>query len=379
MMQKVKVVLGALFGDEGKGNTVQWLCQNSLNKGEKPIVVRFSGGPQCGHRVINNNLEHVCSLVGSGVLLGVPTFLGRNVYVDPISLKNEMEILMEKGITPEVYIDYKCRVITPYDIIQDCDDSKVKEHGTCGCGIHATFMRNIKYSSDTFNITFALGFPESYLKKVKGNWDVDIDNSKFIEACSWLCDRIKVVAEDHLLGYDTLIFEGSQGLLLDMDNGFMPYCTPSRVGLNGIPVNYLDNAEVYLVLRSYLTRHGNGYEPLHEDCIRSNYKNLEEPTNLDNGPQGKFKIGVLDLTLLRDAFVRHCLDNYARMYNVKYNLVITHMDCTNGTIPVIRGIWHNPYVITPNDFDFNIIRIHDIYLGYGPNSLFKKVDEDYLN
>ena len=378
-MQKVKVVLGALFGDEGKGNTVQWLCQKALTNGEKPIVVRFSGGPQCGHRVIYNNLEHVCSLVGSGVLLGVPTFLGRNVYIDPISLKNEMEVLMSKGITPEIYIDYKCRVITPYDILQDCGDSQVKEHGTCGCGIHATFMRNLKYPSDTFNITFALGFPESYLRKIGVNYLKDVDTSEFINACQWLCDHIKVMSEDWLLRYDTLIFEGSQGLLLDMDNGLMPHCTPSRVGLNGIPVNYLDDAEVYLVLRSYLTRHGNGYEPLHEDCIRSNYKNLEEPTNLDNGPQGKFKIGTLDLTLLRDAFVRHCLDNYARMYNVEYNLVITHMDCTNGTIPVVRGVWRNPYVIAPNDFNFDIIRIHDIYLGYGPNSLFKKVEEDYLN
>lgn len=378
-MQKVKVVLGALFGDEGKGNTVQWLCQKALANGEKPIVVRFSGGPQSGHRVIHNGVEHVCSLVGAGTLLGVPTFLGRNVYIDPISLKNEMEVLMSKGITPEIYIDYKCRVITPYDILQDCGDSQVKEHGTCGCGIHATFMRNLKYASETFNITFALGFPESYLRKIGVNYLKDVDPSEFINACQWLCDHIKVMSEDWLLRYDTLIFEGSQGLLLDMDNGFMPHCTPSRVGLNGIPVNYLDDAEVYLVLRSYLTRHGNGYEPLHEDCIRSNYKNLEEHTNLDNGPQGKFKIGVLDLTLLRDAFVRHCLDNYARMYNVKYNLVITHMDCTNGTIPVIRGIWHTPYVITPNDFNFDIIRIHDIYLGYGPNSLFKKVEEDYLN
>ena len=66
-MNKNQIVLGSLFGDEGKGATVQFLCQEKIEEGCIPLVVRFSGGPQAGHRVIHNGIEHVCSLVGSGV------------------------------------------------------------------------------------------------------------------------------------------------------------------------------------------------------------------------------------------------------------------------------------------------------------------------
>lgn len=74
--------------------------------------------------------------------------------------------------------------------------------------------------------------------------------------------------------YDVLIFEGSQGLLLDMDCGFYPHVTPSRVGLNGVPKKYLKDAEVYLVTRSYLTRHGNGYEPKYK--LEANLEKFKE-------------------------------------------------------------------------------------------------------
>lgn len=372
MIQKVKVVLGALFGDEGKGNTVQWLCQKALENNEEPIVVRFSGGPQAGHRVVHNNVEHVCSLIGSGVLLNVPTYLGPDVYIDPISLKNEIQCLIDKGINPKIDIDNACRIITPMDREVDCNDTKVKEHGSCGCGIHATFMRYKKYESPP-SAAGAIAYPKAYLK-----WIGSDQNKDYIEACEWLCDHVHFTSYNTLSKYTTVIFEGSQGLLLDMENGFMPHCTPSKVGLNGVPRQYLDDAEVYLVIRSYLTRHGNGYEPECEKVIRSNYINLEEPTNLDNGPQGKFKIGVHNLTLLRDAFVRHHLDNYARMYGVKFNLVITHMDCC-GTIAVIRRSRNWPTSVQPWELKFDIIDFQNIYLGYSPDSLFKKVDMTYLS
>ena len=81
-----KIVLGSLFGDEGKGATVQFLCKEEINKGIIPLVIRFSGGPQAGHRVLHNGISHVCSLTGSGVLLNCPTYLHENVMIDPISL-----------------------------------------------------------------------------------------------------------------------------------------------------------------------------------------------------------------------------------------------------------------------------------------------------
>jgi len=99
---EVKIVLGYTFGDEGKGVTVQWLCKKAIEEGKKPIVIRFSGGPQAAHTVNHNGIEHICSSFGSGVLLGVPTMLYDNTYIDPISLVKEYDSLVSKGIEPKI-------------------------------------------------------------------------------------------------------------------------------------------------------------------------------------------------------------------------------------------------------------------------------------
>lgn len=101
-------------------------------------------------------------------------------------------------------------------------------------------------------------------------------------------------------------------------------------------------------------------------------RHLEEPTNLDNGPQGLFKIGVLDLDLVIRSFDRNHLDNYQRMYNIEYNVVITHMDCSpySDVIPVIFNFNKIDYI----DIDkamaycFRYISLKNTYLGLGPES-----------
>ena len=76
---------------------VQWLCKKAIEEGKRPIVVRFSGGPQAAHTINHNGIEHICSSFGSGVLLGVPTMLYDNTYIDPISLVKEYDSLVSKG------------------------------------------------------------------------------------------------------------------------------------------------------------------------------------------------------------------------------------------------------------------------------------------
>ena len=400
----INIVLGSLFGDEGKGNSVQWLCKKALEEGKNPLVIRFSGGAQAGHRVINGTNEHICSLFGAGVLLGVPTYLNENVYIDPVSLKREYEILVNKGLKPKLYINKRCRIVTPYDKVTDFEDANVQKHGTTGCGIHGTFVRYneaehpqgmyalhlnkyrlIYYKSD--ELTF-LDIAREYYE-TKHNKKIVVDKKEidsFENACSWFYDntnmQLKNINKDNDIifvddmplkydNFDTLIFEGSQGLLLDMDNGFMPHCTPSRVGLNGIDEKYLNKANVYLVMRSYLTRHGNGFNPKDEEVVRKNYKNLFEASNFDHGPQGKFKIGLLEHRLIRDAFVRHRLDNYYRMNKCMFNLIITHMDCVDNDQLLIKS-GKQILFETPGDisYDFGGLGFvpENIYLGYGPNS-----------
>lgn len=337
-----KIVIDSFFGDSGKGNTVQWLCLNS----HKPIVVRFSGGPQAGHRVVYKGKSHVCSSWGSGVLLGVPTCLYKSVFVDPICIYNEYKVLVSEGIeVPKLYINPNCRIITPYDVLSDSMNGKVKHDGTCGKGIHACFKRNkagITYSA--IILPYVEEYVDAMLQPVRSHYNLEQDTeleTLFKEACTFINKH----PETFIIGtyypdeVDTVIWEGSQGLLLDMDCGFMPHCTPSKTGLNGIPEYILEKSpEIYLAMRPYLTRHGNGWE-FTDRCNLTEYFTLDEPSNKDDGIQGIFKRGAFDFPLFCRTIDRHRLDNFQEMYDLKFNIVVTHWDCIKGdNIPINGGL-----------------------------------------
>lgn len=327
----VKIVLGSLFGDEGKGNTVQWLCKQAITEGKKPLVIRFSGGAQAGHRVVHNGISHICSSYGSGVLLRVPTLWinPHNTFIDPCAIELERQTLIkETGNDPGYpYISTSsCRFVHPFDILSNKSDKKTLSDGSCGMGIYACFKRyNEGWTMDTDPNLYYDDFLNDNTIDLVVEYEADYE-----ALIKWNSSH-----PIRFTDYDTLIFEGSQGLLLDMDCGFMPNCTPSHTGLNGIPKRFItEDTEVYLVSRTYLTRHGNGYEPKNwYDDIVNKYINIpKELSNSDTGTQGKFKTGILELSLLNRAIDRHHLDNYP----CKFNWVITHVDCLKdgNTIPV---------------------------------------------
>lgn len=341
-MIKSQIVLGTFFGDEGKGSTVQNLCKKELDSGNFPLVIRYSGGPQAGHRVIYNNIEHVCSSFGSGVLLNVPTYLNENVLIDPISLKLEYEALISKNIFPIIYINRNCRIITPYDVNANITDDINLNNGSCGKGIFKTFNRYNKCFIN-FYLKDIIENKNYFLKIVKGFYnikqdDLTIIDNLFIDSFNWLINYAHIVSDIYEIpDVNSYIFEGSQGLLLDMETGFMPHCTPSKVGLNAIPEQYLNNADVYFVMRNYITRHGNGYLPQYAELVYE-FFNLDEPTNKDDGYQGKFRYGIFNFDLLKRIFDRICLDNYKYNFNIKTHGVITHMDCLKtNKIPILEN------------------------------------------
>lgn len=151
---EVKIVLGYTFGDEGKGVIVQWLCKKAIEEGKRPIVVRFSGGPQAAHTINHNGIEHICSSFGSGVLLGVPTMLYDNTYIDPISLVKEYDSLVSKGIEPKIMMSAFNRIITPHDILAGRENTKVLTDGTCGKGLYPTFKRYQSRKKHTIHIYY---------------------------------------------------------------------------------------------------------------------------------------------------------------------------------------------------------------------------------
>lgn len=157
----------------------------------------------------------------------------------------------------------------------------------------------------------------------------------------------------------------------------MPHCTPSKVGLNGIPEKCLENAEVYLVMRPYLTRHGNGYNPYSMDL--GMYFTLEEPSNTNDGPQGEFKVGPFDYPLFERAIERHCLDNYHETYHCKFNIVITHWDCLKTAyVPTICDHQDkSPRIISKirfiEQFRTSNCTINEIYLGKSEDSNIREL------
>lgn len=122
---------------------------------------------------------------------------------------------------------------------------------------------------------------------------------------------------------------------------------------------------------------GNGFNPYPMDL--DTYFTLEEPSNTDDGPQGKFKTGPFDYPLFKRAVERHCLDNYSETYHCKFNIVITHWDCLKTTyIPTICDFQdRSPRIIGITRFIHQLrtgnCAINDIYLGKSEDSNIKEL------
>lgn len=313
-------VIGIGFGDEGKGSVVDSLVDSNT------IVVRYSGGQQAGHTVSYKGLSHVFSNFGSGTLRGAPTYWSKYCTFDPVGAIREYEILKEKGITPILYLDRKSPVTTPYDKLfnQSSIDGRFV-HGTCGVGVGDTLEREEKHYSllvedleheSVFKIKLEL-IAKMYYRNLLPIEEI----SHFLECCSLVRKLffIKSNLDCEALEKKTVIFEGSQGLLLDQNFGFFPHVARSNVGTKNIlEMGFLP--QVQLVTRAYQTRHGHG--PMTNQNIPHNIKSNPYETNVRNRYQGEFRISLLDLDLLKYGIDK---DDYLRTTSNK-DLVITCLD-----------------------------------------------------
>jgi adenylosuccinate synthase len=299
-----QAVIGLGFGDESKGVVVDYLC--SLAK-TQPIVVRFSGGHQAGHHVITKNVRHVFSNFGSGSFKSAPTFWSRFCTVDPVGIMNEFNILKEKGCIPILYIDENCPITTPYDKQFNKMHDRTSGHGSCGVGFGATIQRN----EDNYTLTFSDLFKPSIFKLkfelIKKYYGLKIcikdtpeDSIKnFHKACEFVkkSNFIEMHDESVLDKYKHIIYEGSQGLLLDQDIGFFPHVTRSNTGTERLlQITEKPDPEIFFVTRAYQTRHGAG--PMTNEKIPFPIKVNPNETNKTHPYQGNFRQAMLDLDLL---------------------------------------------------------------------------------
>ncbi|MEJ2125462.1 MAG: adenylosuccinate synthetase, partial [Alphaproteobacteria bacterium] len=132
---EAKAVIGAAYGDEGKGLITDALVASC---GAAATVVRFNGGAQAGHTVtLPDGRRHVFHHIGSGTLAGAPTFLSRFFVANPILLATEIANLAAMGFTPSIAIDPDAPVTTPFDMMinQFAETARGSgRHGSCGLG-----------------------------------------------------------------------------------------------------------------------------------------------------------------------------------------------------------------------------------------------------
>lgn len=321
-----RVVIGANFGDEGKGLVTDHLCATGAG-----VVVRFSGGANAGHTVVTPDGErHVFGHFGSGTLCEVPTFLSQFFVVNPILFFAERQKLIALGFHPVVYAHPDCLVTTFMDMLinQAKETSRGKKrHGSCGVGFHETQNRSkidkLKITvSDLWNGGRRLEeqleeICTTYAKFRTGSTYRDPTAVEhFIEACTLFADMVN---PSGIGNFEDPVFEGSQGLLLDQHNKeFWPHVTHSSTGMTNVEVLCeqagITRKEIYYVSRSYLTRHGAGPLP-GEDSAMS----FADNTNVEHPFQGPLRFAPLDKHRLQERIDRDAGGN-------PYKLVITHCD-----------------------------------------------------
>lgn len=372
-------VIGLGFGDEGKGVVTDYLCSQFSN----PLVIRFTGGHQAGHTVVDGDKRHIFSNFGSGTLKGHPTFWSKFCTVDPPAIINELNLLVSEvgPFQPQLFVDSDCPITTPYDKFYNRQTESSNQHGSCGVGFGATIEREEKHYSLHFSDLF---YPEIFKIKYQmiaeyyrelcpinsmheDIFDTDLFkdmNSNFLYACEQL-PKLNFIEQRTLesIFCSDYVFEGSQGLLLDQNFGFFPHVTRSNTGsANAVSIVGTNIAAYYLVTRAYQTRHGNG--PMTNEKRSHTIMADTNETNVDRKWQGKFRRSLLDVDLLEYAInkdkniaisknktlVITCLDHISKYrFTHKGNIV----DCANEEefVTKIADILEIENVMTNNSPD----------------------------
>jgi adenylosuccinate synthase len=330
---RARVVIGANFGDEGKGLTTDYLCAQGAG-----VVVRFNGGTQAGHTVVTpEGKRHVFGHLGSGSFQGIPTFLSQFFVVNPIMFMQELGEFVQNsgGMIPRVYAHPDCLVTTFADMIinQRLEAARGKDrHGSVGLGVGETYERSqlshLRITmSDLWNKSLKLHSKvaeicDRYARYRTGSViDEPAMIEKFIDGCYRFAEFIGPAGIGQC---KDPVFEGAQGLLLDQNNKqFFPHVTRSNTGSTNARILCaqagIEDIDFHYVSRTYLTRHGAGPLP-GEDPEMSFY----DDTNHEHAWQGKLRFAPLDHAALH----QRCSEDAKGPFRLMY----THLDQLHARI-----------------------------------------------
>ncbi len=321
---RTSIVVGLCFGDEGKGLTASFLSQKN------DLVVRYNGGHQAGHTVEKNGYRHIFSSFGAGTLNGAHTYWSEYCTFCPKSFYNERNALVKNGFEPIFFIHPMAMITTPFDIEANRSCQSNVNHGSVGVGFGATIKRNVETPFKLFAVD--LTYRPLLIHKLKqiANYYHCEDADEAIESFLYFVDHIQLnvcTLAEIKNNYENIVFEGAQGIMLDMDFGFFPNVTRSNTtsknAMQIIKDNFLSLPNIYYVMRSYLTRHGNGFMPNETESL-----SFEDKTNVTHKYQGKFRQGYHSTEMLQYAI--KCDSVFSGTKNK--NLIVTCLSQTDNFV-----------------------------------------------
>jgi adenylosuccinate synthase len=313
------VVIGAGYGDEGKGLMTDYLCRKYADS----ACVRYNGGAQSGHTVVTMVKRHVFGHYGAGTFAGAPTILSRKFVVNPFVYHGEGIELETKGIKPMVMFHPMSMVTTGYDMtlngLREISRG-VNRHGTCGLGLNETITRSL-YGYDLRVKDFDNVHLTDKLAAIHKYWNEEVEALNLDKSYPEVKDLLDLMHVDREKAYlfevsklfeigsvdaGCYIFEGGQGLGLDEHLGQFPHVTRSITGLVSAAViaaelGVTELQPIYMT-RCYKTRHGCG-PLLHEGETITSYK-LSDVTNAPNRWQGDLRYAPLDVKELHKLIYR---------------------------------------------------------------------------
>ena len=308
------VVIGAQWGDEGKGKIVDYLAEDAK------YVVRYAGGPNAGHTIVVDGKQFALHQVPSGILYpNKSVFLGAGMVIDPEALFNELQMLKDNGINWEgrVFISDRAHIILPgyRQMDKDRDASRKRPIGTTGRGIGIAYSE--KAHRDGLRLA-DLDWPEKMAEFEGENLEyLNKYKDKLIEM------RVDLTAKMFEYRNENILFEGAQGAMLDIDSGTYPYVSSgascSAGAATGCGIGPKDLDKILGVFKAYQTRVGNG--PMPTEFNNESEGELCEYVRKTGREYGVTtgrarRCGYLDLVALR----------YARITNSIDSLVLTHLD-----------------------------------------------------
>lgn len=343
-MGKSVVILGSQWGDEGKGKIVDMLMEQAS------IAVRFQGGHNAGHTLVIDGQKTILRLIPSGILhKHVQCLIGNGVVLSPTALLEEIEELERRGVpvTERLRISDACILILPYHVALDKAREQAKGKGaigTTGRGIGPAYEDKVARRAIRFGDLFdekrlrakleeVLSYHNFVLKNYHGHDSIEFN--QLLDNLLLMIPRLKPMRADvsALLSQyrdegKSMMFEGAQGTLLDVDHGTYPFVTSSNTvaGAASVGSGYGPRHFNYIlgITKAYTTRVGSGPFPteLHDDVGKYLSKQGNEFGSVTGRPR---RCGWLDMVALRRSIE---LNSFS-------GLCITKLDVLDG-LPTVK-------------------------------------------